>query len=228
MDEKDSEWLASEAEGKRGKFKTKGFWLGKYTVTQAQWKAVMGNNPCEFDGKKNNKAKGLATDRFPVESVSWDDCQKFLESVNKRPDGAKVFGGMGKFVFPHEDEWEYACRGGKGNNRAFYWGNELNGTQANCRGQFPFGTDKEGPHLDRSTEVGSYAKDWPHPWGLCDMHGNISQLCDNKCKQTEDTRVARGGSWSHNPAGCRAAMRNERGSDTRFDSLGFRVAFRLD
>src|SRR5579872_2819654 len=59
-------------------YATKGYWLAKYPVTQSEWKAVMGDNPSFFDGKKDNKAKGIDTSRFPVESVSWDDCQKFL------------------------------------------------------------------------------------------------------------------------------------------------------
>src|SRR5206468_519820 len=125
------EWLASEAEGVRGKYKTKGFWLGKYEVTQAEWKTVMGDNPSynSKDGEGKETVKGLDTARFPVEQVSWDDCQKFLEKVNARGGAANIFGKAGQFRLPHEDEWEYACRGGKGNGRAFCWGDELNGTQ---------------------------------------------------------------------------------------------------
>ncbi|MBY0457379.1 MAG: caspase family protein, partial [Gemmataceae bacterium] len=112
---KEPEWLASEAEGTRGKYKSKGFWLGKFEVTQEEWTAVMGENPSYFDGKTDNKAKGLDTKRFPVEQVSWDDCQKFLEKVNGRGGVAKAFGKAGRFRLPHEDEWEYAYRAGKGN-----------------------------------------------------------------------------------------------------------------
>lgn len=222
--------LNSETEALRGKFKSKGFWLGKYVVTQAEWKAVMGDNPSKFDGIKDNKAKGMVTDRFPVEEVSWNDCQKFLDRVNDRGGAAKAFGKTGKFVLPHEDEWEYACRGGKGNKQAFYFGDELNGTQANCDGSTPFGTATKGDSKQRTTEVGSYAKDWPHPWGLCDMHGNVYQWCDNLYELDKDqSRVVRGGSWRNVASSCRSANRGRFlliGSHQI--SIGLRVCFRLD
>jgi formylglycine-generating enzyme required for sulfatase activity len=207
---------------KEHEYVTKGFWLGKYSVTQAEWKSVMGDNPSEFDGRKDNKAKGMNTSRFPVESVSWDGCQKFLEKLNKRTEVAKVFGKAGQFVLPHEDQWEYACRGGKGNKQAFYFGNELNGTQANCRGTVPYGTDKEGEYKERTTEVGSYAKNWPHPWGLCDMHGNVWQWCDNNYKLT-NSYMLRGGSWNFRAESCRSACSNAYPPGACYGSIGFRV-----
>ena len=224
--EKEPDWLVGEAEGKRGKFKTKGFWLGKYEVTQAEWTAVMGKNPSYLDGKQDNKAKGMDTSRFPVEQVSWDDCQKFLEAVNKRAGVAKVFGKAGKFQLPHEDEWEYACRGGKGNGRTFYWGDELNGTQANMDGNYPFGTDKNGQDLERTCAVddtngGKYET---HPWGLCHMHGNVFEWCDNLYDKTT-TRVLRGGSWDDYGYHCRAADRSGNAPGRANLSIGLRVCF---
>jgi formylglycine-generating enzyme required for sulfatase activity len=214
-------------------YETKGFLLGKHPVTQAEWKAVMGDNPSWFQpegsGKdKLQKDKILDTSRFPVEEVSWDDCQEFLVLVNKRVGAAKVFGQAGKFVLPHEDEWEYACRGGKGNKQAFYFGNELNGTQANCDGNFPYGRDKKGDYKERPTEVGSYAKEHPHPWGLCDMHGNVWQWCENLCEKSKGRRALRGGAWHLDPAYCRAAYRGMPSPADRLNVYGFRVCFRLD
>jgi len=211
---------------------TKVFWLGKYPVTQAQWKAVMVDNPSFFqpDGAGKNelqKNKILDTSRFPVERVSWDDCQKFLEKVNKRDGMEKVFGKAGQFVLPHEDQWEYACRGGIRNKQAFYFGHELNGTQANCNGNEPYGTDKKGDNKERTTEVGSYAKDWPHPWGLCDMHGNVWQWCDNKYGKSND-RVLRGGSWFFNARFCRSAFRTRNSPINRSNINGFRVCLVLE
>ena len=75
---------------------TKPFYLGKYKVTQEQWEAVMGSNPSYFKGPRN-----------PVEEVSWDDCQRFLDKLN-----AKLPAGEGKFQLPSEAQWEYACRAG--------------------------------------------------------------------------------------------------------------------
>jgi formylglycine-generating enzyme required for sulfatase activity len=222
--------LDDETESKRKTFKTRGFWLGKYTVTQAEWKAVYGENPSEFDGTKDNKAKGLNTSRFPVERVSWDDCQIFLEKANKRNGIAKVFGKSGKFVLPNEDQWEYACRGGKGNKQAFHFGDTLNGTQANCAGIATYKTDKPGVFPQRTTIVGSYEKGWPHPWGLCDMHGNVWQWCENLYEQT-NRRVIRGGCWSLAAQNCRSAVRFMHAPDQRnygTGSIGFRVCFSLE
>ncbi len=83
---------------------------------------MMGTNPSMFNGKNPNSVKGLDTSRFPVEMVSWDDCQAFVEKLNEKVGEAeKVFGGKVRFALPHEDEWEYACRGGLGNGQAFYF-----------------------------------------------------------------------------------------------------------
>ena len=149
-----------------------GFWLGKYAVTQGEWVGVMGENPSDrVPTEATVKKAGIAdTDRFPVENVSRDDiCGKlgaggddtFLGKLNARAGVAKAFGGKAKFVLPHEDRWEYACRGGKGNKQAYYWGNELTKEVANVG------------FVRRTTVVGSYEKAAPHPWGLCDMIGNV-------------------------------------------------------
>ena len=227
------ELLESEAMEKRGKFRTKGFWLGKFTVTQEEWQAVMGDNPSYFDGKKDNKAKGLDTHRFPVENVSWDmickgkDC--FLTKLNARGGMSKVFGQAGRFALPHEDQWEYACRGGKGNDRAYYWGTELNGTQANCNSNYPFGSVTKGPqYLERTCAVdftngGRYEK---HPWGLFHMSGNVYQWCSNM--YDSKTYVLRGGSWSGSAGFCRSAFRSRSEPDSRDLYVGFRVCLPLE
>src|SRR5215203_1527918 len=116
----------------------------------------MGYNPSEFDGIKGNKAKGMDTSRFPVERVSWDRiCGQekyagmgFLDKID-HSGIQRALGKSGKFRLPHEDEWEYACRGGRGNKQAFFWGDALNGTEANCDGNYPYGTTKR-PHLQRT------------------------------------------------------------------------------
>jgi formylglycine-generating enzyme required for sulfatase activity len=129
---------------------------------------------------------------------------------------------------PHEDDWEYACRGGKGNKRPFYWGDSLNGRQANCDGTRPYGAETEGPYLDRTTQVSSYEKEAPHPWGLCDMAGNVWQWCENRYTPGKEGRVVRGGSWYYGAWSCRSARRfgTEPGSCNH--NIGFRLAFRLD
>lgn len=226
-EEKEPEWLSAEAEEKRGKFRCKGFWMGKYAVTQQQWQAVMNNNPSWFckDGGGKSSVAGMDTSRFPVEQVSGNDCQQFLKNLNDRVRTPGTIGN-GKFVLPHEDEWEYAARGGKGNRQAYYFANQLNGKQANCAGNVPFGTATKGAHLKRTAEVGSYERVAPHPWGLCDMAGNVWQWCENE--YSSDARVLRGGSWLDYPWGCRSAFRGWNEPAYRNVGFGFRVCFRLD
>jgi formylglycine-generating enzyme required for sulfatase activity len=242
---KRQDWQDDETETKRGKFKTKGFWLAKYPVTQAEWKAVMGNNPSSFNGKK---AMGVDTSRFPVENVNWFDAIEFCTRLGK-PGGyescytltnisrdrigiaeatVKMTGKAG-FRLPHEDEWEYACRGGKGNKQAFYFGEELNGTQANVDGNYPFGTDKKGPHLDRPCAVdGKETEKYEaHPWGLHHVHGNVWHWCENLYDKTTNG-VLRGGSWCDRPQTCRTAVRSGLMPALRLNNFGFRVCFRPD
>ena len=211
------EWLKSEAEEVRGKFTTKGFWLGKYEVTQEQWKKVMGNEPSHFKGAQ-----------LPVETVSWKDCQKFIEKCQVA--GLKV-------KLPHEDEWEYACRGGRGNKQAFYWGDTLNGDKANCAKTLYHNARKGAlmqklPRMKESdpktTEVGSYESKAKHPWSLCDRHGNVWEWCDNLHSKEGTTRVLRGGSWVVNPFGCRAAYRFGYSPVNRGNGFGFRVCLASD
>jgi formylglycine-generating enzyme required for sulfatase activity len=215
----------------------KDFYLGKYPVTQEQYQAVTGTNPSWFSvsGGGKDKVARLDTRRFPVEQVSWEDAVAFCEKLS-RP-GKRV-------TLPTEAEWEYACRGGT--KTAFYFGAVLNGTQANCDGKVNslFGTAAKGSSLGRTSRIGSYEKVAPHPWGLCDMHGNVWQWCqdwwdgdyykrspnlDPLCRDGEQKyRVLRGGSWFSDGLDCRSGSRSWLGPSVRRDDYGFRVALRLD
>jgi formylglycine-generating enzyme required for sulfatase activity len=237
-------WLELEAEEKRGTHEPeKGFWLGKYPVTQGEWKAVMGNNPSRFklggdDDARLKKDKIEDTLQFPVENVKWNDiCGKdgaggaetFLGKVNQRREDAEKVLGKGRFCLPREKEWEYAARGGRGNKQPYYWGAELNGTEANCNGDIPFGTATKGTNLERTcavkyTNEGNYPE---HPWGLRHMSGNVWQWCNDEC--SNGWRVVRGGSWRSSALDCRAAFRDDRHPDYADNGdVGFRVCFRLD
>jgi len=208
-------------------YTSKGFWLGKYPVTQEQWQAMMGKNPSRFvPTDPAIETQGIKdTSRFPVEDVSWNDCQEFIHKLNKGPRSPAL--GNGVFCVPHEYEWEYAARGGRGNKQPFYFGKELNGTQANCNGLRPYGTTVEGPYLARTTAVGSYEKIAPHPWGLCDMHGNVWQWCENDWRRDPSIRAQCGGSWGDNAMDLRASYRAA-GKPSRADggNQGLRVCFR--
>ncbi|MBO7206688.1 MAG: SUMF1/EgtB/PvdO family nonheme iron enzyme [Kiritimatiellae bacterium] len=193
---------------------TKGFWLGKYEVTQAQWESVMGNNPSCFKGANR-----------PVEKVYWEDCQEFIQRVNALLScGARL---------PTEAEWEYACRAGT--TTAYHWGNALNGDKANCDGNYPCGTDVKGPYLEKTTRVGLYDA---NPWGFYDMHGNVMEWCadwynrdyytnspsvDPIGPASGDNRVQRGGGWLDGAWYCRSADRQRSRPGNRFRYCGFRL-----
>jgi formylglycine-generating enzyme required for sulfatase activity len=210
------------------------FYLGKYPVTQDQYLAVTGTNPSYFSptGRGKDTVVGRDTGQFPVDSVSWEDAVGFCDRLSRRS-GRRV-------DLPTEAEWEYACRAGT--TTVFYFGDSLDGTRANCDGRYPFGTAVPGPFLNRPTPVGAYAAEAPHPWGLCDMHGNVWQWCrdwydpdyyrrspavDPVCSDGDRrSRVLRGGSWDFPAWCCRSAFRLDRQPTAHFIILGFRVALR--
>jgi formylglycine-generating enzyme required for sulfatase activity/tRNA A-37 threonylcarbamoyl transferase component Bud32 len=213
---------------------TKPFYLGKYPVTQAQYEAIMGRdkNKSWFrpQGGGAEKVKGMPTDHFPVDNVSWKDADTFCAALAKKV-GKKV-------ALPSEAQWEWACRAGTAT--PFHFGKEGNGTQANYKGTQPYGTDQAGPYLQRTSEVGSYP---PNAWGLYDVHGNVWQWCRDwygpyaglPATDPERTdpgpanlRVLRGGSWATNPWNCRAATRSGCAPSFSDYSAGFRVAVRLE
>ena len=195
---------------------TKGFWLGKYPVTQGQWQSVMGNNPSVFKGNA----------RLPVENISWNDCKDFIDEVKSSV--KQQLGGEAKF--PTEAEWEYACRAGT--TTVYFWGNALNGDKANCDGNYPCGTRKKGPYLEKTTPVGRYGA---NAWGFADMHGNVGEWCadwfgdysgdavDPTGPATGDFRVLRGGGWSYIARYCRSADRRGSYPGGRDLSYGFRL-----
>ena len=182
---------------------TQNYWLGKTEFTQGQWKAVMGSNPSIYKG-----------DDLPVETVGWDDVQQCLVKMQTTVPPPKGW----RWSLPTEAQWEYACRAGT--VTAFSFGPKLSSEEANFDG-------------DNSVGVASYG---PNGWGLYDMHGNVREWCEDAYTQlrggtdplAEDGayRVFRGGSWSDEAEGCRAAKRRlyGPGPDFRAPHLGFRPA----
>jgi formylglycine-generating enzyme required for sulfatase activity len=212
---------------------SKPFYLAKYPVTQEQYQTIMKKNPSWFQAGNGgaDKVKGLDTKQFPVEQVSWNDAQAFCRKMRDNDKQGR------KFRLPTEAEWEYACRAGT--TTPFYFGSVLDGTQANCDGNYPYGTDVKGPYKERTTKVGDYGE---NKWGLCDMHGNVWQWCEDyygpyevlntkdplrSIKHSEERRVLRGGSWRFGASVCRAAChnRNNGAPDIADNVRGFRVAF---
>ena len=194
---------------------TKGFYLGKYEVTQAQWKRVMGSDPSNFKGAGR-----------PVEEVSWNDAVEFCKKLTDMEKKAgRVPKGMA-YQLPTEAQWEYACRAGT--STAYSWGDTIAKTNAN------YAFDGYGKGLRETTPVGSYPA---NPWGLHDMHGNAWEWCadwygsypsgsvtDPEGPAAGSYRVLRGGSWLTDGTFLRSALRDVTPSVRDF-SLGFRVGF---
>ena len=193
---------------------TRGFWMLETEVTQAMWQSVMGTDPSHFKGAQN-----------PVECVSWTECDEFCDKLSSK---------LGLTLsLPTEEQWEYACRAGT--TTAYSFGSSLNGQEANCNGNYPYGTSTKGPYLEKTVPVKSYA---PNAWGLYDMHGNVMEWCQDwydsdyyaESPMSDPTgpssgpyRVFRGGSWSDYAQGCRSSCRNGDTLGNGNTGLGFRV-----
>jgi formylglycine-generating enzyme required for sulfatase activity len=185
------------------------FEIAVHDVTQGQWQAVMGENPSYFSrfGGGRNYVKTLSDEElklFPVEEVSWDDTQAFLRRLNERERGRGYW-----YCLPSEAEWEYACRGGataeEERSHHFYFDkptDDLSSEQANFDGNYPFGKAPKGPFVRRTTRVGAYPS---NKLGLCDMHGNVVQICADDFFAKERTVLAAhlvgllGGPFSQGP-----------------------------
>jgi formylglycine-generating enzyme required for sulfatase activity len=194
---------------------TRPYWLGRTEVTRGQWKAVMGREPW---GSQSG------TDYHPATDVSWECAQAFFTRLS-------ILEGNGwTYRLPTDAEWEWACRGGT--LTAYWFGNELNGTQANCNGNYRYGTIQKGPYKQGTTAVGSYDL---NPFGLWDMHGNVWEWCADRhhealpggenpeATSSGSVRVIRGGGWGDGAVDCRSANRARYWPGSRYNYLGFRV-----
>lgn len=189
---------------------SRSFELGKYEVTQSQWEAVMGNNPSHFKGAN-----------LPVENVSWEDVEQFIQKMNKRNDGYT-------YRLPTESEWEYAARAGS-------------------KGKYSFGDDETrlseyawyGETLVGKTHPVGQKK--PNDWGLYDMYGNVWEWVQDWMDWysayptgpvTDPSgppgpiyyKMQRGGSWGAPAQYCRSASRHAVRPENRGNVIGFRLA----
>jgi formylglycine-generating enzyme required for sulfatase activity len=222
----------------------KGFWLGKYPITQAQWQVVMGHLPsCRFHGEN-----------LPVDTICWREAVFFCQRL------ARLTGRP--YALPAEAQWEYACRAGT--TTPFNFGENITTDQVNYVGDHTYRESQPGVYRHGTTPVGSFP---PNLWGLYDMHGNVWEFCSDRwtenyagasvdgmnpsppIKFSRDSlfdrivssisqqvdffpaaeasvpayRVARGGSWHETPAHCRSAVRLRVGENERLEYYGFRV-----
>jgi formylglycine-generating enzyme required for sulfatase activity len=191
------------------------FFMGKYPVTQEQYRAIMGTNPANFQGE-----------RRPVEQVSWDDavvfCQKLSEKTGRN------------YRLPSEAEWEYACRAGT--TTPFYFGETITTDLVHYNGNYPYGAAPKGQYRPETTNVGIFP---PNAFGLCDMCGNVWEWCrdvynDNYegapidgsawlIGKDNNKRLLRGGSWYKNASDCRCSNRFRLARANRVKVVSFRV-----
>ena len=175
----------------------KGLYFGKYEVTQAQWQAIMGDNPSDFTGDLSR----------PVEYVSWNDCQEFIEKLNAREEVKKA--GI-TFRLPTSEEWEYACRAGSTGD----YGLLADGREGTL--------EEMGWYLYNSgEETHPVGQKKPNAWGLYDMHGNVWEWT---ASADGSNRIYRGGSYYVNASYCESDYRLWYNPDRRFNFLGFRLA----
>jgi len=202
-------------------FVTRGYWLGKYEVTQAEWKRVMATEPWK------RKEETIEADECPATYVSWDDAMAFCRTLTQQERKAGRLSDTWEYTLPTEAQWERACRART--ETEFSFGDDL--SQIGDFAWIQVNTSLAGEQY--AHRVGQKR---PNPWGLHDMHGNVWEWCrddwteklpggrDPEVTEQGSSRVNRGGSWTGNAAMCRSAFRGGNPPSLRIHNLGFRVA----
>ena len=213
------------------------FFMGKYPVTQGQWRAIASQTNLKVKLDLNPEPSEFTEsyqdiDRWqrPVEQVKWIEAVEFCERLSKL---------TGKdYRLPSESEWEYACRAGT--TTPFYFGETITPELVNYDGNSTYGKSPKGEYRKETTPVGQFP---PNAFGLYDMHGNVLEWCqdvyhenyneaptDGSAWEIEgdsdsDQRVFRGGSWFFNSRRCRSANRNDLylSVESDFSYVGFRL-----
>ena len=201
------------------------FLMGKYPVTQAQWRAVAALP--QVDHELDANPSGFKGDSRPVEQVSWYDAVEFCKRLSQHT-------GQ-NYRLPSEAEWEYACRAGT--TTPFHFGETLTSALANYRASTTYSSESTSEYRKQTTNVGSFPA---NAFGLYDMHGNVREWCadhwhkDYKGAPTDGSvwlsaeedawRCIRGGSWGSVPRYCRSAYRDFYSPDIRYYAVGFRVS----
>jgi formylglycine-generating enzyme required for sulfatase activity len=218
-------WDGFRSERPQHRVTVSSFYMGRYPITQAQWKAIAATAKIDIDLETNpSRFKG---DELPVERVNWYQATEFCKRLSRET--------KQEYRLPSEAEWEYACRAGT--TTPFYFGETITGKFANYRASETYAEEAKGEYRQQTTPVGQFP---PNAFGLYDMHGNVWEWCadtwhDNYdgaptdgsvwIKNGDDNRSPRrGGSWYIMPDNCRSAYRdlnNRRGLNFLDD--GFRV-----
>ncbi len=216
---------------------SRGFWMGKYLVTQKDFMSVMGLNPSYF-----TPTHGSSEDSSrPVEQVTWNDATNYCALLTARDLAAGRIPPHCVYRLPTESEWEYACRAGT--TTAFYLGSRLSSGQANFLGRYEYDAtagqinNADGVSLQSTTPVGSYAA---NGWGIYDMIGNVWEWCqdfygsypkesviDPQGPAQGSDHAVRGGDWGALGRFCRSAQRSGNIPAPTSRRVGFRVVLAL-
>ncbi len=196
---------------------SRGFWIAETPVTQALWEIFMGDNPSYFKGAE-----------LPVENVSWDDAQHFINKLNGMKPELQL-------CLPTEAQWEYACRAGT--STPFSFGDNISTDQVNYNGNYPYNRGREGKYREQTVKVKALPS---NAWGLYQMHGNVWEWCqdwyddypaepvvDPQGVESGPGRMLRGGSWVYDGGLCRSAYRHAHDPAFRGFDSGFRLALGL-
>jgi formylglycine-generating enzyme required for sulfatase activity len=221
----EAELESSNSERPQHRVRVSQFLMGRYPITQVQWRVVAGYD--SVDKELNPDPSDFKGDNRPVEQVSWEDAQEFCQRLSRQ---------TGKdYRLPSEAQWEYACRART--ETSFHFGETITSELANYRGTFTYNNGSKGEYRQQTTDVDIFPA---NEWGLYDMHGNVWEWCEDdwhgnyvgapvdgsawvETDRTKKDRVLRGGSWNDYPGDCRSAVRYTFSRDYRDLNLGFRV-----
>ncbi len=201
------------------------FFMGRYPITQAQWRVVAALPQVERE--LNPDPSNFKGDNRPVEQVSWFDATEFCARLS-------AYTGR-EYRLPSESEWEYACRAGT--TTPFHFGETISSELASYEGGTTYAEGPEGENREETTPVDHF--EVANAFGLSDMHGNVFEWCQDHWHDNyegaptdgsaflsgddEASRVYRGGSWDYGPGSCRSACRFFSGPGDDYISVGFRV-----
>ncbi len=227
MQPPESELVRQSREGPQREVTVPAFFMGRYPITQAQWRIVVQIMP-QVNHKLKPNPSHFRGDRRPVEEVTWFDAVEFCDRLSR-------YTGR-QYRLPSEAEWEYACRAGT--TTAFHYGKTLTPELANYRHEGTYKKSLTSKSPSKTTTVGQYPA---NPWGLSDMHGNVWEWCADhwhsnydgaptdgsawldETAKTNARRVTRGGSWNDSPLHCRSRCRDIGNPRESADFIGFRV-----
>jgi serine/threonine protein kinase/formylglycine-generating enzyme required for sulfatase activity len=202
---------------------TYGFWMGKYEVTRSQWQRVMHTNPWETQTDDLNPVSG---GNYPATHIDWDNAIAFCRKLTEDEHRAGRLPSDWEYSLPTEAQWEYACRAGT--STLYYCGKAV----AKLLESAWFKENLQKDYERHAQLVGSRA---PNPWGLYDMHGNVSEWCrdwyapdlpggpDPEVASGSGRKCIRGGNWRSTAEDLRSAARSSTNVGMRSSAIGFRV-----